>query len=421
VQLAKAASANSVPIGNHTLNSQELPMPVNMQNLQNLASITSLDQLKLGADNQLQQRSGIGTFFLKIGDAFRNLSQAGRATIAQRNDSILNAMRAAVDQAHAGARAEDLPMAKRLSSVFQRLQTASANTSNEALRSLQNAITRLQTQASAVKYGLAGDPRFTALPSQSQRLLCSALDTLSGNNGPAPEAAMQRIKNDFFGIRPEGYSIEEGLRQFGDLLKSDFLIPSQQQKITDGIHESFIMDTRRRNVSSFNGRAVPTVDDPNLPGANLDKKKDNIASHCVRELRAILGEEHKVLLPFISMMASQAGLDSARSFLPFMSGLTEPADAHFLEADIMPDDASTSHDCIISREGDTLTLSITFKAGYLPKDSEADSAPGIYCKGSMTMVVNLASRQSQMVDGKEVFIPQFTLKNGDVRFETPAA
>ena len=63
-------------------------------NIQNLASITDISQLKVGADNQLQQRSGIGTFFLKIGDAFRNLSQAGRASIAQRNDSILNAMRA---------------------------------------------------------------------------------------------------------------------------------------------------------------------------------------------------------------------------------------------------------------------------------------------------------------------------------------
>ena len=32
-----------------------------------------------------------------------------------------------------------------------------------------------------------------------------------------------------------------------------------------------------------------------------------------------------------------------------------------------------------------------------------------------------AAPRREMVDGKEVFIPQFTLNNGDVHFETPAA
>ena len=60
---AKAARANSVPIGNHTFDTKEHTMPVNMQNIQDLANITSLDQLTLGADNTLQQRSGISAFF----------------------------------------------------------------------------------------------------------------------------------------------------------------------------------------------------------------------------------------------------------------------------------------------------------------------------------------------------------------------
>lgn len=389
-------------------------------NIQNLASITDISQLKLGADNQLQQRSGIGAFFLKIGDAFRNLSQAGRAAIAQRNDSILNAMRAAVDNARETVRAEDKPIAERLSSVFQRLQTANAN--RAVLSGLETAITRLQTQASAVKHGLAGDPRFTAMPSLSQQLLCSALNSIDAGREPDKASAKERIKNDFFGVRPAGYNIAEGLRQFGEGLVDGFLNPKQQKEVHEnGIHKSFILDTRRHSVSSFNGRAVPTVDDPAIPGTNQDERKDNLAALCVRELRTIVGEEHQNLMPFISMMASQAGLDSALTYLPFMSGLSEPADAHLAGAGIAPVYGSATHDCTISREGDTLSISITFSQGYASMDVAA-SAAGLFCKGGLTMNIDLAAPpRPATVNGRDVLIPQFTLNNADVRFETPAA
>ena len=388
--------------------------------IQNLSNITDISQLKLGADNQLHQRSGIGAFFLKIGDAFRNLSQAGRAAIAQRNDSILNAMRTAVDNAREVVRAEDKPIAERLSSVFQRLQTANAN--RAVLSGLETAITRLQTQASAVKHGLAGDPRFTAMPSLSQQLLCSALNSIDAGREPDKASAKERIKNDFFGVRPAGYNIAEGLRQFGEGLVDGFLNPKQQKEVHEnGIHKSFILDTRRHSVSSFNGRAVPTVDDPAITGTNQDERKDNLAALCVRELRTIVGEEHQNLMPFISMMASQAGLDSALTYLPFMSGLSEPADAHLAGAGIAPVYGSATHDCTISREGDTLSISITFSQGYASMDVAA-SAAGLFCKGGLTMNIDLAAPpRPATVNGRDVLIPQFTLNNGDVHFETPAA
>ena len=388
--------------------------------IQNLSNITDISQLKLGADNQLQQRSGIGAFFLKIGDAFRNLSQAGRAAIAQRNDSILNAMRAAVDNARETVRAEDRPMAQRLSSVFQRLQTASTN--RATLSGLETAITRLQTQASAAKHGIANDPRFTAMPSLSQQLLCSALNSIDAGREPDKASAKERIKNDFFGVRPAGYNIAEGLRQFGEGLVDGFLNPKQQKEVHEnGIHKSFILDTRRHSVSSFNGRAVPTVDDPAITGTNQDERKDNLAALCVRELRTIVGEEHQNLMPFISMMASQAGLDSALTYLPFMSGLSEPADAHLAGAGIAPVYGSATHDCTISREGDTLSISITFSQGYASMDVAA-SAAGLFCKGGLTMNIDLAAPpRPATVNGRDVLIPQFTLVNGDVRFEAAQA
>ena len=397
-------------------------MPVNMQNIQNLASVTSLDQLKVGADNQLQHRSAIGTFFLKIGDAFRNLSQSGRAAIAQRTEGILNAMRAAVDNARANVQAADFPAAARLTNVLQRLQTASANTNAEALNSLQSSITRLQTHATLVKHGLAGDPRFTALPGLSQQLLCSALDSIDAGREPDKASAKERIKNDFFGVRPAGYSIAEGLRRFGEGLVDGFLNPKQQKEVHEnGIHKSFILDTRRHSVSSFNGRAVPTVDDPAITGTNQDERKDNLAALCVRELRTIVGEEHQNLMPFISMMASQAGLESARTYLPFMSGLSEPADAHLAGAGIAPVYGSATHDCTISREGDTLSISITFSQGYSSMSVDTPAA-GLFCKGGLTMNIDLAAApRSATVNGRDVLIPQFTLVNGDVRFEAAQA
>ncbi|MBQ9105458.1 MAG: hypothetical protein IJY48_04935 [Mailhella sp.] len=388
--------------------------------IQNLSSITDISQLKLGADNQLQQRSGIGTFFLKIGDAFRNLSQAGRASIAQRNDSILNAMRTAVDNARETVRAEDRPMAQRLSSVFQRLQTASTN--RATLSGLETAITRLQTQASAAKHGIANDPRFTAMPSLSQQLLCSALNSIDAGREPDKASAKERIKKDFFDVRPAGYNIAEGMRQFGEGLVDGFLNPKQQEEVHEnGIHNSFILDTRRHSVSSFNGRAVPTVDDPNLPGTDQEERKDNLAALCVRELRTIVGEEHQNLLPFISMMASQAGLNSAMSYLPFMSGLSEPGDVHLVGAGIAPVYGSATHGCTISREGDTLSISITFSQGYSSMGVDTPAA-GLFCKGRLTMNIDLAAPpRPATVNGRDVLIPQFTLVNGDVRFEAAQA
>jgi len=382
-------------------------------NIQNLASITDISQLKVGADNQLQQRSGIGTFFLKIGDAFRNLSQAGRAAIAQRNDSILNAMRAAVDNAREVVRAEDKPMAQRLSSVFQRLQTASTN--RATLSGLETAITRLQTQASALKYGLANDPRFTALSPLAQRGLCYALDSISAANKPGKEAAMEQVKNDFFGIRPETFNLEAGLQAFGDELVEDFLRPSQQAKVKEnGIHDSFILDTRRRSIDSINGVPVPQGTD--------EASKDAIAAFCVEQLDTMLGAEHQDLKPFISMMASQAGLDSAQIFLPMRTGLSDRGNMHLMNADIMPNHSDTHHHTSITREGDTLHIVSSFDQGFNMYGSPEGAPSVLSCKGSLTMSIDLsAAPRREMVDGKEVIIPQFTMNNGDVRFETPAA
>ena len=360
-------------------------------NIQNLASITDISQLKVGADNQLQQRSGIGAFFLKIGDAFRNLSQAGRAAIAQRNDSILNAMRTAVDNARETVRAEDKPIAERLSSVFQ----------------------RLQTQAAAVKHGLANDPRFTALSPLAQQGLCYTLDSISAANKPGKEAAMERVKNDFFGIRPETFNMEAGLQLFSDDLVEDFLRPSQQANVKEnGIHKSFILDTRRRTIDSFNG--VP------VPQSTGEASKDVIAGYCVQQLDTLLGAEHQDLKPFISMMASQAGLDSAQSFLPAMCGVNEKGDANLQFINIYPNGNDADHHMHVTREGDTLTISTSFRQGYVSNNDPEITDSILEVKGSIDMVIDLSQPPTEHVQGgKSLFIPTFTMENVSASITRP--
>ena len=104
-----------------------------------------------------------------------------------------------------------------------------------------------------------------------------------------------------------------------------------------------------------------------------------------------------------------------------MSGLSEPADVHLVGAGIAPVYGSATHDCTISREGDTLSISITFSQGYASMDV-AGSAAGLFCKGGLTMNIDLAAPpRPATVNGRDVLIPQFTLVNGDARFEAAQA
>ncbi len=379
-------------------------MPVNMQNLHNLANINSLDQLKLGADNQLQKRSGIGTFFRKVGDAFLKLSHAGRAAIAQRNEAILNAMRTAVDNARATVQAEDRPTAQRLSSVLARIQTATANMDGGALEGLKGSVASLQQKTAELQYGLHGDARYTALSPRAQQGLVYALETISKGSSDNKQADMERVKNDFFGVRPDTYDIDEGMRQFSESLIEDFLKPSQQALVDgNGIHNSFKLDTSRNCMTN--------IGDVATPGNQPEEFYENA-------LKNTVPAEHHRFLPFISMMCSQAGMDSAKSFLPYMSGLSDPADSHLTAAGLMPPN-NAEHKVSLTCEGNTLRLTDTFAQPFNMIDDMAGAAVLSY-RGNVTMTIDLAAEpRIETVNGKEVLIPQFVLENGDVHFETP--
>ncbi len=359
-------------------------MPVDLQNLQNLSAVTDFDQLKLGANNSLTRRSGIETFFRKVGDAFLKLSQAGRTAIAHRNERIMNAMRAAMHRASS----ENQPEAQ---NVAQRLNSA---------------ITRIQVANLAPRFGLSRDPRFRNLPPASQLAQCQVLhNTASEGGGPA---ALQQLKNDFFGVRPAEYDMAEGMRRFSEELSNEFLKPVQQSYVDDsGIHDSFVKDTHRGSVSRIGQTLTP---------GGQEREVYETA------LRNEVPAQHHRFLPFISMMASQAGMDSAMTFLPMFARLSDMADSHLMQAGLAPTTAGTTHDISVVRNGSRLVLTSTFDQAYKMHHGSDTASVVLRCKGTVTMNIDLdAEPRREVVNGKEVLIPQFTIENGDVYFETPAA
>lgn len=384
-------------------------MPITLQNLSN---ITSIDQLKLGADNQLQQRTGLGPFFRRVGDAFLKLSQSGRASIAQRNEKISEAMRAAVNAARADTQPEAQSISQRLSIVSKRLQAASSANKQAVLFD--------------VLKGLHDDNRYKVLPEVSQNALDGAFRKIAKEYPLADwKNRMDVIKMNFFQPQPERYNIEEGMRLFKDNLTSEFLLPEQLAKVSEGgIHEAFVLDTARRNISRIGGERVPDISEDNARPGSLPK--EDVAAHCERKIRELVGEEHKELLPFISMMTSQAGVDSASSFLPHLAGLSKRADMQLVEAGIMP--SRNTHTVTVERQGNDLLITTAFHQCFKP--SEAVAAPtgltALSYDGHVTMRIDLSSPPAEHTvtvtgpDGQQeqrtALIPQFTLENGDVRF-----
>ena len=508
-------------------------MPVTMQQLQNLSQVTDLDQLKFGADNQLEKRVGLGAFFRKVGDAFLKLSASGRASIAARNEKLMAAFSEAVNSAREAAGTVGAPAAAR--TLAQRFNAVSTRLKNAATLSKQNSFNDFLS-------GLQNDARFKALPQNLQKALgdgfvhtarqcpyaewAARLDILKNafmtsgirslppavqpslaqafadaasakelaecparlekmsyrfsstawnalppnrmeglakaytatasscdfteitsrtsftrgyffneNIDRLPEDTqkhfidaciqtcttkdsfdwrdrMNMLQSYFFGTQPAGYDPVKGGQDFGNSLRESFLSPEQQHFVKNDIHSSFILDTRRGSIDSFNG--VPT------PEASEEVQKDDLASYCVDQLRTMLGAEHAKLLPFVSMMASQAGLDSAQSFLPAMCGVNEKGAANLQFINIFPNGDDADHHMHVTREGDTLTISATFRQGYVSNNDLEVTDSILEVKGSMDMVIDLSQPPTEhMLGDKTLFVPVFTMENVSASITRP--
>ena len=258
------------------------------------------------------------------------------------------------------------------------------------------------------------DPRFSAMPERSRQALMSAIETIMANAPQAGrQAAIERIKNDFFGIMPETYDINVGMQRFKDEnLIAGFLEPKQQGYVNEqGMHDSFHLDANRGSIGHMGGIQMP-------PNQTRQFYEDT--------LRQIIPEQHHRFLPFISMMASQAGLDCAPSFLPFLSGAES---SHLLEAGVGPA-YGANHILNLFPTENGIRLEHSFSQPYKSINAPAEEAASLIQKGRVTMLIDFTAepsvhevqieRRGEIVGQRIVYVPQCSLENGDVHFETPA-
>jgi hypothetical protein len=296
---------------------------------------------------------------------------------------------------------------------------------------LENVSTSFNNPIDIVK----DDPRFKAMPEFSQRTLLDALKSIHAGNATAPDkqAAMERLKNDFFGIKPASYHMETAMAQFSTDMGNFFLDPDQQALVDENdLHASFFKDANRGIFSNI-GDTMLSKDMPKEVYANA--------------LKDYLPEQHHDFLPFISMMASQAGIGSAMAFLPYMSGLSEtPTFQHLVDVGVMANRDHTQHKITLSLEDNILRLTDIFSKAFLRENAQ-DGPPVLHCTGTVSMAIDLTAeprvetvkipktivieeldendvlieKQQKVLEHKEVLIPQFTIENGEVHFETPSA
>ena len=265
-------------------------------------------------------------------------------------------------------------------------------------------------------HDLHNDPRFLAMPEPSKAALLEGMATVRAKIPQAMEqqAALVRLRNDFFGIMPETYDINAGMQRFKDEnLIADFLTPTQQGQVNDrGMHESFFKDAERGSIGRMGNERTPG-----------NKSKEFYEE----KLLNIIPEEHRRFLPFVSMMASQAGMDSTLSFLPFLSGASDPGAMHLNEAGILVDTDDHILNLIPTERG--LRMELTFSQPFRTIAEDHDNPHSLFLNGRLTMDIDFTAepsvhqvdvvRNDQVVGQRTVYVPQCTLLDGDVHFETP--
>ena len=370
-----------------------------IQNLNSLASVTSLSQLKMDGEGQLEKRNALSTLGHRIADAFRSLSAEGRTAIAARNVELLFAMQKAVNESTHHEVFPAREAGDRLEAALGRLQQKTPADTNAYFIHLRK--------------GITDDPRFKALPERLQKNLLGGLPGLK-RTAPADQwkSRFSVFAGYFYGETPAAFDLQKGVEEFQKQLvfgEDDFLTVAQQGKVREnGIHDSFYLDTNRRSIKSFNGAPTPDAG-------------PECTQHCEEKLRAMLGEQRKDILPFVSMMASQAGMESAKNFLPGLCGMGETNFQNLHDAGLVPL-KNPVHDIHISSDGDTLTIRNDFKDRFASWDDYDTGTPSLTWRGTISMVIDLKADPDvvRAMNGNDVYVPKFHLADASVIMERSA-
>jgi len=358
-----------------------------IQNLNNLASVTSLSQLKLDGEGQLEKRSALNTLGHRIADAFRSLSAAGRTAISARNVELLSAMQKAVDTSTHHE-------------VF--LAREAGGRLEAALDRLQNRVDR-DALFNQIKSDITSDPRFAQMPRSSKAALNQALENMTeAHTGAKPSEwkdCADALKWAFFGEQPSGLSLDKGIENFTESLKAGFLTPSMQAGIEDGFNKLTLLDFRRNAISK--------VGDIDTPRSMEDQfYKDALSS---------VMEGHEDLMPFVSTVITQNGLGTLAQRLPIDMGFNIANPLTLCDASRNPHQQFT--DVTVRREGHELVVEARYENGFHVSGAEGKAFSQL---AAATMRIDLeAAPERHLVDGREVLIPQFRLENVSMALNDP--
>jgi hypothetical protein len=355
--------------------------------------------LMLDKQGQLETQSAAGRFFQKIGDAFRSLTSSGRAAIETRNANLETAM------AHMLRR--DTPLV------------------NLAQSDISSPLTPAEHNALAMRLGVVlGLNKFPEEAHAAARNLALNLLRLPGVLGPNDSPAqirgkalevMNKIRKDpvVFNALRCGHTrnheqLKPALREIGKDMRAEFIRQKDRNIRENGMHPSFLEDARRGNVRTING---------------IDTPKD-LEHHDFEGEFATMISDRK-FRGFLSMMASQAGLEGALCMSLGHEKIKDhpdmPSLGELMNKNITPEYSDHKYDIRVAEgkayvklEMNVIVKSLGFAAmarslgiGIAPgaTDDNGRSKPLGGGQYSFEMVVDL----TQNMDGKD--IPDFELVN----------
>jgi len=369
-----------------------------IQNLNSLASVTSLSQLKLDGEGQLEKRSALDTLGHRIADAFRSLSAAGRTAITARNVELFTAMQKAVTESTHHE-------------VF--LVREAGGRLEAALDRLQNRVDR-NALFSRMKSEITSDPRLAALPQASRTALQRGLASIAEEQ-PRTEwrGLMNSLRDTFLGLEPEGFDLEKGVQKFGDGLREKFFKLDVAKMDQFGFHYSFNQDYPRA--------CIKQVGDTPLSGHQTPEHYRGVLTDFLKSFSSDAATQEKDMrfLPFLSVAATQDGTASACPLLARDSG--HDFLKTFFAAGINSPILTTGHSTTISRDPENPRHILIQTVASQPYAHVEDrSSQALRMDARITMRIDLDGEpQKQTINGKDWYLPAFTLENASAAISNP--
>ena len=140
-------------------------MAITLQNLQNLSNVTSLSEVHLSSEGQVEAHGGLKSAFQKIGDFFKSLTASGRAEIASRNERLLFAMQEVVKASRNSQHEQERALTGSLNTVLNRLTEAAAHHRQKSVDDLLSS--------------LRSERQFKALPEAARQQLEIAASSIT--------------------------------------------------------------------------------------------------------------------------------------------------------------------------------------------------------------------------------------------------